>query len=54
LRAEGTDTVWDLALEFNVGGSVPAFLIEDFLRKQTVLCAEITERLANDGLLVRS
>ena len=54
LRAEGTDTVWDLALEFNVGGSVPAFLIEDFLRKQTVLCAKITERLANDGLLVRS
>lgn len=52
MRAHGPDTVWDLALEFNVGGLVPAFLIEDFLRKQTVLCQETTDTLAKDAQAV--
>ncbi len=52
MRAQGPDTVWDLALEFNVGGSVPAFLIEDFLRKQTILCDEATDNLAKDSQAV--
>ena len=55
MRADGPDTIWDLALEFNVGGSVPAFLIEDFLRKQTILCNEVTETLSkhSKAMLVR-